>query len=225
MGTTEQADRPGARPGPSSSTDPAVDHVDVGRIVKPHGIRGEVVVEVLSDLPERLVAGEVVRRNGVEVMIETSRPHQGRLLVKFPDVPDRTTAESLRGQRLTGPAADVSGSDEFYAHELVGCRVRDAAGADLGEVVEITFLPDAAGYDLLEVIHPDGHRWLLPTADDLVEAVEDGNGWVLVVHDAPEGLVFQSGADPVPATAELAAASQDPTEAHPGPAGAVGEQV
>lgn len=160
----------------------------VARVVKPHGIRGEVVVDVLSDVPDRLAAGTVVRGPSGPLTVGTARPHQGRLLIRFDGVGDRTAAEGLRGIELWAEA--IALDDEwYYAHELVGMVVRGVDGAVLGEVRDVITLPEAAGYDLLEVARGET-VWLLPAVDDYVEVVDEGDGEALVVTaDAPEGLV------------------------------------
>lgn len=173
--------------------------VVIGRVVKAHGIRGEVSVHVLSDVDGRFEAGDEVRLDGVPTVIASSRPHQGRLLVRFEGVADRTAAELLRGRTIEGPAADVSGSDTYFVHELVGLPVVTVDGDHLGDVSEHVELPDAAGYDLLEVTRDDGTTWLLPAVDEYVEVggLPDGSD-VLVVVDPPEGLV-DGAPDVVPA--------------------------
>jgi len=162
--------------------------VTIGRVVKAHGIRGEVVVHPLSDVPGRFDAGTEVEVGGRLRTITASRPHQGRMLLGFDGVTDRTAAEGLRGQELRAPAVDLEDSDTFYAHELIGLPVRHLDGRDLGEVTALFELPEAAGYDLLEVTHA-GATWLLPCADDLVEAVEQEDGSIVLVVDPPEGLL------------------------------------
>jgi 16S rRNA processing protein RimM len=166
--------------------------VTIGRVVKAHGIRGELVVDVLSDVPGRLEPGTEVLLDGRPVTITGSRPHQGRLLVRVEGVADRTAAELLRGRVFEAEAADVSDSDTYFAHELVGMPVVDAAGGPLGTVSALIELPDVAGYDLLEVARRDGSTWLLPAVDDYVE-VEDDPGTVggqrLAVIDPPAGLL------------------------------------
>ena len=170
---------------------PRDDQVQVGRIVKPHGIRGEVSIEITSDVPGRFDEDEVlVAHDDRTFTVTASRPHQGRMLVKFAEVPDRNAAELLRGVRLFADPADLSDSDVYYAHELVGMLVIAEDGTFLGYVSDIVELPDAAGYDLLEVTREDASTWLLPAADDYVEVHEDADGEeVLVLVDPPEGLV------------------------------------
>jgi 16S rRNA processing protein RimM len=163
--------------------------VTIGRVVKAHGIRGEVVVDVLSDVPGRFAAGDEVLLDARPVTILGSRPHQGRLLVRLEGVDDRTAAELLRGKRFEAEAADVSDSDTYYAHELVGMRVVHD-GEDLGTVSALIELPEAAGYDLLEVRRGDGTTWLLPAVDEYVEVEDDpAGGERLAVVDPPEGLI------------------------------------
>jgi 16S rRNA processing protein RimM len=164
--------------------------VAVGRIVKAHGIRGEVAVEVLSDVPGRLDAGVTVSVGGTWMRIVGSRPHQGRLLLLLEGVTDRTAAERLRGRLLESEPVDLSGSETYFAHELVGMAVRTAEGRALGTVSALVELPGAAGYDLLEVRRDDGTTWLLPAVDDYVEVRPDETGTeALVLVDPPEGLI------------------------------------
>lgn len=164
------------------------DRIAIGRIVKVHGLKGELVVESRSDVPDRFAPGAQVHVAGTPRTITSSRAHQGRLLVTFDGIDDRTAAEALRGAEVTAPPADVSASDTFYAHELVGMAVVLEDGTWVGDVVDLVEVPDVAGYDLLEV-DTDGHRWLLPAADDLVEVADADGVDVLCVVDPPAGLL------------------------------------
>jgi len=171
------------------TADGTPDLVVVGRVVKPHGISGELAVDVLSDVPGRLDAGTEVVVDGRRRTIRSSRAHQGRVLVTFDDVPDRTAAEQFRGATIEAEPVDLSDTEVYWAHELVGMAVVDAGGQPLGVVTALIELPDSAGYDLLEV-DLDGTTWLLPAADDLVEiALTSDNVEVLVVVDPPAGLL------------------------------------
>ncbi len=160
----------------------------IGRIVKPHGIRGEVVVDVLSDVQGRFDAGTTVDVDGRPRRIDATRPHQGRLLVRFEGVMDRTAAEGLRGARIEADAVDVSEHDHWFVHELVGMDVVGEHGEALGTVTNWIELPDAAAYDLLEVDH-GGRVWLLPAVEDYVVVDDTGASSVLRLVDPPEGLV------------------------------------
>ena len=176
----------------------AVERVTVGHVVKPHGLRGEVAVRPTTDVPDRLAPGVAVWVAGTATTVATSRSHQGRLLVRFADVHDRTAAERLRGATVEAAPVAAEELDTYLAAELVGVPVVDGDGRPLGTVVALVELPAVAGYDLLEVAGPDGGRWLLPAADELVEAVEDADGLRLVAADLPEGLVDGPGGPSAP---------------------------
>ncbi|WP_052666429.1 ribosome maturation factor RimM [Nitriliruptor alkaliphilus] len=164
--------------------------VAIGRVIKPHGIRGEVSVLVLSEVEGRFEPGDTVQLGGVATTIASSRPHQGRLLVRFEGIADRTAAEPLRGRLIEAPPADLDDTENYYVHELIGMAVVTADGDHLGEVSDHVELPAAAGYDLLEVTRDDGTTWLLPAVDEYVEVGELPDGTeLLVVVDPPEGLV------------------------------------
>ena len=99
--------------------------------MKPHGIRGEVAVDVRTDSPEERFAPETVltgkMRDGRTrpLTVAAVRPHGGRLLVRFLEVPDRTAAEEIRGATLlidVDELPPIDDPDEFYDHELEGLR-------------------------------------------------------------------------------------------------------
>lgn len=160
----------------------------IGRVVKAHGIRGELVVHPLSDVPGRFDVGTEVVVGDTPRVIAGSRPHQGRLLLAFEDVGDRNAAERLRGATILGATVDLEDTDAYFAHELVGMAVRHVDGRELGAVSALIELPEAAGYDLLEVAR-DGDTWLLPAAEEFVEVVEQDDGALVLVVDPPDGLL------------------------------------
>jgi 16S rRNA processing protein RimM len=150
----------------------------VGRVGRAHGLRGEVAVTFSSNRPERAEPGAVLFAGDRALVVSASRPHQGRMLVCFEGVDDRTAAEALQGAELTGErlGADVElADDELWVHEVVGAEVRDRAGAVVGRVVAVEANP---AHDLLVL---DGGA-LVP----MVFVVEQRDG-VLVI-DPPDGL-------------------------------------
>lgn len=171
--------------------------VAVGRVLRPHGVRGEVVVEVLSDNPERFEAGaelllmapgeageaapEAARRR---LTIETVRPHRGVLLVGFAGVEDRDEADLLRGE-LAVPGTDVPAPPEgtWYHFQLLGCRVADRAAGELGEVVDL--VEDGGG--LLLVVAGEGRRVPVPFVARFLVRVDVAAREIEV--DLPEGLI------------------------------------
>jgi 16S rRNA processing protein RimM len=169
--------------------------VVVGRIGKPHGVRGEVTVEVRTDEPERhFVAGVRLRAqppagsaSGLTTLeVVASRWHQSTLLVTFAEIGDRTAAEGARNTLLVAEVpADRSPEDpeEYYDHQLVGLRVVDLDGAAIGEVSGVVH----GAQDLLEVRATDGRPTLVPFVAELVPEVDIPAGRI-VVADRP-GLV------------------------------------
>lgn len=161
-----------------------VARVVVGRVGRAHGIRGDVAVQPRTDEPRRRFAvGAVVRAGERVLTVETVREHQGRLLVGFAEVADRTEAEALGGALLE---ADVDAAEqpedpeEFYDHQLVGLRVETTDGTRVGEVVRVEH---PAGQDLL-VIDRDGEELLFPFVVALVPEVDLSGGRV-VIDDRP----------------------------------------
>jgi len=147
--------------------------VVVGVLGRAHGLRGEVSVEVRTDEPERrLAVGRQLRTEGGGLLTITSvRHHSGRLLLTFAELADRTAVESARGTRLLVdvPADETpEGAEEFYDRQLVGLRVLNAAGADVGEVTAVLHLP---AQDSLEVSTAHGTR-LVPLVRDLVPEID-----------------------------------------------------
>lgn len=148
--------------------------VTVGRIGRPHGVRGEVTVEVRTDEPDRrFVVGARLRdeSSGRPLTISAARWHQGRLLVGFDEITDRTAAEEARGVILVTDVPDdetPEDDQEYYDRQLIGLAVRDAHDAIVGEIVAVVHLP---AQDALEVRTPDGPR-LVPFVTALVPVVD-----------------------------------------------------
>jgi 16S rRNA processing protein RimM len=157
----------------------AGDRLVVGRIGRAHGLRGEIAVRFSSNRPERAQPGSVLHAGARELVITTSRPHQGRVLVHFEGIDDRTAAEALQGLELTGDrlvgAEAELGDDELWVHEVVGAEVRDRDGTTVGRVVAVEANP---AHDLLVL---DGGA-LVP----MVFVVDQHEG--VVVIDPPDGL-------------------------------------
>lgn len=163
------------------------DAIAIGRVVKPHGVRGELVVMPLSDVPDRFAPDTPIWLDGSQRRIVSARQHQGRWLVGLDGVSDRSAAELLRGAELLAAPLDPEELDTYLASELVGLPVVHVDGRRLGVVQALIELPAAAGYDLLEVDGPLG-TWLLPAADELC-TIEDHEAGPVIVADPPDGLL------------------------------------
>ena len=168
----------------------------IARIGKPHGLLGEVTVQLHTAEPERrLAVGTVIDTEATSgtgvpraLKVRSTRVHNGVWLVGFEEIPDRTGAESLRGTRLVVDAADVlpaaDEDDVFTEEQLRGLAVVDPAGTVLGEVGGLEL---GAAQDRLVILLPDGREAQVPFVAALVPEVDLEGGRVVV--DAPPGLL------------------------------------
>lgn len=166
----------------------APERIVVGRIVKPHGIKGELVVEVYSDAPERFARGSTVDAGDPDghtlepLTIAKTRDDRGKLLVTFRGVSDRTAAERLHGALLSIPAAEVAplAEGEFYDWQLQGLAVEDEEGLALGTLVRVDRGP---GPDLW-IVETDAGEVMVPAVEEFIRAVDLDAGKV-VIHTIP----------------------------------------
>lgn len=163
----------------------------VGRIGAPHGVRGEVAVEVRTDDPAaRFAEGSVLSTEPAAsgpLTVESRRWHKGRLLVRFAKVPHRTAAERLRGTMLVVDSTELPPSevrDELNDHELLGLAVVTSAGHEFGITEDVLHLP---GHDVLVVRSHAGTDVLVPFASAIVGEVDRAAG--RIVADPPPGLL------------------------------------
>lgn len=169
--------------------------VRLARIGKPHGIRGEVTVEVFTDSPDtRFVEGTVLHVQPAKsvpslhmLTVENARWNKKILLLKFYEVPDRNTAESLRNAELYAPREALQeGEGAWYATDLIGLAVyeNDMKSLQIGEVEDlITTGPQ----DLLEVRLSDGRKVLIPFVEEIVPTIDEEGGAIIVTP--PPGLL------------------------------------
>ena len=170
----------------------------VGRVGRPHGIRGEVVIGVRTDEPDlRFAVGATVDArsspdddgvDGEPLRVASARWHSGQLLVAFAGITDRTAAAELTGSWLSVDSSQLSAigdPDEFRDHELIGLSVRTCAGDPVGVVADVLHY----GQDLLVVQRADGPggECLVPFVKAIVPEVDVRAG--VVVIDPPPGLL------------------------------------
>jgi 16S rRNA processing protein RimM len=157
---------------------PPTPRLEVGRIGKAHGLRGEVVVHLLTDRVERVEPGSHLFTDAFAeaetLVVRSSRPQQKGYIVEFEGVSTRERAEALRGSLLYAPALEGD-DDTLWVHELVGRRLVEIDGTDRGTVVEVEANPAS---DLL--VTEAGH--LVPLAF-MVELSDER-----IVIDPPQGL-------------------------------------
>lgn len=158
----------------------------MGRIGKPHGLKGESTVVPSTDDPKRFAPGTVfLTENGRELVIASSQPYRDRgLLVRFEGVSDRKGAEALRGILLTIDPTERRPLDEgeFWEEDLIGLDAVTPTGEPLGRVTRLEYGP---GQDRLVVVTESGDEVLVPFVADIVgDPADDGS----ITIDAPEGL-------------------------------------
>jgi 16S rRNA processing protein RimM len=158
--------------------------VVVGRITRPHGVRGELTVMVLSEVPGRFDAGATVfLESGRALTIATSRPHKDRVLVTFSEVTDRESADALRGAVLVVPesASPPLAEGSWWDHQLVGCSVFTESGIELGELRQVIH---TAANDVWSAVDGSGVETLIPVLRDVLVSV-DTDARRIVVREIP----------------------------------------
>ena len=175
---------------------PAPEFLVVGFVTKPHGIRGDVLVQPLTDHPEGAFAPGVVLLQGTSdgrapddsappLRVDAARPFRRGLLVRFGGSESRNEAERLRGRYLLRRFEDVKplAEGEVFYHQLLGLRVERIGGELVGTVREVYEVEPA---DLLEVQTERGSA-LIPFTRSVVVDVRVDQGRLIV--DPPEGLL------------------------------------
>jgi 16S rRNA processing protein RimM len=172
------------------------EHLVVGHISKAHGTRGEVFVWPLTDRPDEVfVPGRALLLGNQEgalppdapsVVIESSRPFKGGILVKFEELGARTEADPVAQRYLLLPVSDLLplAEDELFYHELLGCVVETVSGERVGIVREVF---ETEPNHLLEVKSDDGRLHLVPFAKRIVREIDRAGRRVVI--DPPEGLL------------------------------------
>lgn len=147
--------------------------LEVGRITKPHGIKGEVQVDLVTDRRERVAPGMVLESDKGPLVVASSRPHQGKWLVVFEGYADRTQAERLAGAVLRAPGIDDP--EALWVDDLIGTEVVEVDGTRRGRIVVVLENP---AHDILEL----DTGALVPVV--FVRSCVDG----ITTVEVPEGL-------------------------------------
>lgn len=166
--------------------------VTIGVIIRAHGVRGDVLVDVRTDFPdERFAEGRVVRTEPKSIgplTITRAKKHGERMLVSFADIHDRAAAEVLKGTELQVEiSADerTGDPDEFFDHQLIGLTVVLDGGTVVGDVSDVIH---GAAQDLLAIrVAVTEADVLVPFVADIVTAIDLEAGQLIL--DPPEGLL------------------------------------
>ena len=167
------------------------DLVAVAKIVRPRGLRGEAVAEVLTDFPERFDSLETVtavmpdgeRR---ELKLENAWFQKERIVLKFEGCDSVDDAEALREAEICIPEKNAVELEEgeFFDWQLEGCETVTPAGEPIGTVSEVM---RTGGTEILVVDAPDGRELLIPFAEAICTEVDIERRRIVV--DPPEGLL------------------------------------
>ncbi len=165
----------------------------VGEILRPHGIRGELRMRILTDYPERIpelgtitLAKRPDSSSPKRYHVEAMRMHKEYGLLKLKEIKDRTQAESMRGLFVMVHLQDAIPleDDEIYAYELIGLRVVAEDGREIGAIASVL----ETGANDVYVIESKTHGELLfPVTDDTVLEINTEQGFVRVLP--PDGLL------------------------------------
>ncbi len=175
---------PDRAPGPKGgSADDSAEprFLAVGRVIKPHGVHGEVRVEMMTALPERfkwLKTIYVGERNPRRVAVESVRFHQEFVLLKLAGYPTRTEAEALRNELLQVPEEEAIPLEEgeYFLHQLIGLEVLTEDGQSLGRLTDVL---ETAANNVFVVSGANGEI-LIPDIPDVVQDVDVAGGRVTI---------------------------------------------
>jgi 16S rRNA processing protein RimM len=183
------------RQGSGEKQNPEPSYVVVGLVRRPHGIRGEIRVEILTDYPERIpehrylyLARPATPDDVTRYRVEAVRAHKGVLLIKLAGCDDRDAAEGLRGRLVQIPFDEAVPLEEgeYYHFQLEGVDVESDAGEWLGRVAEVL---EAGAHDVFLIRGPRGEV-LLPSVEDVIVQL-DLKARKMVVHLLP-GMLGES---------------------------------
>ncbi|MCL4297637.1 MAG: 16S rRNA processing protein RimM [Anaerolineae bacterium] len=167
----------------SGMRQPELRYLAIGRVIRAHGLRGEVSVVVLTDFPERFETTEwVYLGNEFEAApyrLKSFRWHKQNVLLTLEGVTNRTQAELLKGQLVQVPLEEAvtlpDGS--YYLYQLIGLKVEDTSGKFLGTIKEVL----ETGANDVYVVEHEGQELLLPAIPDVVKSVDITTG-IMIVH-------------------------------------------
>ncbi len=154
------------------------DLINVGRVIKPFGLRGRVVVEPLTDFPERFAPGGVLLIQGQGFEITASQPRKDRWVLKLKGVDTPEQAEDLRGAFLQVPESDLHPLPEgqHYRFQIIGLLAVTVDGEELGTVADVL---QTGGNDVYLVKGPGGEH-LVPALPEFITGIDLEAGRMVV---------------------------------------------
>lgn len=175
--------------GSSGAQRPELRYLAIGKIVRAHGLRGEVSAAVLTEFPERFDTTEWVyvgnETEATAYRLESYRWHQANVLLTLAGVTDRTQAEALRGQFVQIPLAEAVALPEgsYYLYQLIGLKVQTTGGEFLGTISDVM----ETGANDVYIVEQNGREILLPAIPNVVKSVDLAQRVMLV--EVIDGLI------------------------------------
>ena len=151
----------------------------IGKLRRPHGVRGEMIMDILTDFPERLKAGMTVfvGEEHKPFKVKTWREHQKGLLTSFVDFTTPEAVGILRNQLVYVKTSELPAlpKGEYYHHQVIGLRVVDESGVELGKVTDVI---TTGANDVFVIRQEGGVEFLLPVVDEMVLNIDLERGEV-----------------------------------------------
>ncbi len=157
------------------------EQIVIGKIVTPHGVRGDVRIIPLTDFPERFTCLKSVSLDdGTVLCIESVKEHNQLFILKFAGLNSRNDIEHLRGKLLKIPRSEAVklSEGEYYTFDIVGLSVYDQSGQYLGIITEVL---KTGSNDVYVLRQPDGRQLLIPALKKVVTAIDIAGGKMTVV--------------------------------------------
>jgi 16S rRNA processing protein RimM len=164
--------------------------IAIARVARPHGIRGEVIAELLTDFPQRFDELDQVRVETADghakvLGLESWRLHRHRVILKFEGYDTMNEAEGLRGARVVVEKAQLVSlpEDTYYDFDLIGCEVATSSGERLGQVARV----ERYGASPLLTIQDGEREYMIPLAREICVEIDVAKQRIVV--DPPAGLL------------------------------------
>jgi 16S rRNA processing protein RimM len=159
-------------------TEPREGFTAVGRVLRPHALRGELRVEAFSQTARNIQRGRPTYLDGVRRIVQEARNDRGAWIVRLGGITDRTAAEHARGKLLEVPDAEVIRDDDesYFVHELIGLRVVTDTGQELGTIGDVI----STGANDVWVVRGSNGELMVPAIADVIERVDTAAGVVII---------------------------------------------
>ncbi len=166
------AQRKQAATGQQKAIEAGADYVAVAKLRRAHGLKGEVLAEVLSDFPDRIIpqAEFFLGPDHEPITVRAVREHTDGLLLSFDEFTSRESWQGRQNQFLFTLVKDLPALEdgEYYQHQLIGLKVEDQDGEELGQIAEIL---ETGANDVYLLRDPEGKERLVPATTEVIREI------------------------------------------------------